>query len=155
MNQGECVQDFVTKVLDIVYKIRMMKEDLPQKSMVSKILRSLTPRFSLVVHSIIEAQDLNTLTVERLSSSLKNHESILNIESSHHEGEKAFMLGEVQHNSVIILTEVEEEEVTIFPRKGDADVAWKKHRARSCGTISLSGHQQAIQGNIMFCIQKI
>jgi len=57
-----------------------MKEELPQKSVVSKILRSLTPRFSLVVHSIIEAKDLNTLTVEQLSSSLKNHESILNIE---------------------------------------------------------------------------
>ncbi|XP_039115501.1 uncharacterized protein LOC120250763 [Dioscorea cayenensis subsp. rotundata] len=93
MKQGECVQDFITRVLDIAYQIRMMKEALPQKTVVSKILRSLTPRFSLVVHSIIEAKDLTTLTVEQLSSSLKNHESILNIEGGHHEEERALHAG--------------------------------------------------------------
>lgn len=54
--------------------------------MVAKILKSLTPRFSQVVHSIIEAKDLSTLVVDELSSSLKDHESILNIVSDH--GEK-------------------------------------------------------------------
>lgn len=83
MKQGESVQDFVSMVLDIVYQIRMLKEELPQKSI------SLTPRFSQVVHSIIKVKNLNTLMVELLSGSLKNHETILNIENNHHEGEKS------------------------------------------------------------------
>ncbi|XP_039118034.1 uncharacterized protein LOC120253896 [Dioscorea cayenensis subsp. rotundata] len=95
MKQRECVQDFITRVLDIGYQIRIMKEALPQKTVISKILRSLTPRFSLIVHSIIEAKDLNTLTVEQLSSSLKHHESILNIEDGHHEEERALHVGRI------------------------------------------------------------
>ncbi|XP_039138728.1 uncharacterized protein LOC120276050 [Dioscorea cayenensis subsp. rotundata] len=94
MKHGESIQDFVNRVLDIVYKIRAMKEDLPQKVIVSKLLKGLTSRFSQVVHSIISTKDLNTLTVEELSGLLKNHESILNIEGEHHqEGEKALHIG--------------------------------------------------------------
>ncbi|XP_039139947.1 uncharacterized protein LOC120277253 [Dioscorea cayenensis subsp. rotundata] len=63
MKHGESVQDFVSRILDIS------------------------------VHSIIEAKDLNTLTVEQLSGSLKNHEAILNIEGTHLEGEKALHAG--------------------------------------------------------------
>lgn len=88
MKQGECVQYFVNRILDIVYQIRVMKEELPQKVVMSKLLRSLTPRFSQVVHSIIVAKDLSTLTVEELSGLLMNHELILNIEGNYHEGEK-------------------------------------------------------------------
>lgn len=79
--------------MDIVYQIRMVKEELPQKAVVAKILRILTPRFSQVVHSIIEAKDLSTLTVEQLSSLLKNHESLLNIEGHQLEGDKALYAG--------------------------------------------------------------
>ncbi|XP_039128947.1 uncharacterized protein LOC120265102 [Dioscorea cayenensis subsp. rotundata] len=91
--QGESVHDFVSRVLDIVYQLRALKQELPQKTVVSKILRSLTPRFSQAVHSIIEAKDLNTLIVKQLSGSLKNHEAILNIEGIHLEGEKALHAG--------------------------------------------------------------
>ncbi|XP_039123490.1 uncharacterized protein LOC120260116 [Dioscorea cayenensis subsp. rotundata] len=93
MKQGECIQDFVSRVLDIVYQIRVLKQDLPQKAVVSKILRSLTPRFSQAIHSIIEAKDLNSITVEQLSGSLKNHEAILNLEGTQLEGEKALHVG--------------------------------------------------------------
>lgn len=122
MKQGECVQDFVTRVLDIVYQIRMMKEEIPQKYLVSKILRSLTPRFSLVVHSIIEAKDLNTLAVEKLSSSLRIMNQFSTLKAVIIKEKRPCMLVEVQHNSVNILSEVEEVEVAIFPGIEVADV---------------------------------
>lgn len=47
--------------------------------MVIKILRGLTPQFTNVVSSIVEVKNLNKLTVDEFSGSLKSHESILNI----------------------------------------------------------------------------
>lgn len=85
LKQGEAIQDFISRVLDIVFRIRVMGDQLLDKNMVAKILRSLTPRFSHVVHSIIEAKDLNTLTVKALRSSLKSRESILNLASEEEE----------------------------------------------------------------------
>lgn len=79
MNHGETIQDFMSRVLDFIYRIRMVEKDLLKKVVVLKILRSLNPRFTHVVSSIIEAKNLNTLIVDELSGSLKSHESILNL----------------------------------------------------------------------------
>ncbi|XP_039122119.1 uncharacterized protein LOC120258749 [Dioscorea cayenensis subsp. rotundata] len=58
--------------------IKMLREEFPYKTVVTKILRSLTPRFTNVVSSIVEAKDLNTLAIDALCGSLRSHESILN-----------------------------------------------------------------------------
>lgn len=83
-----------------------MGDQLPDKNVVAKILRSLTPRFSHVVHSIIEAKDLNTLTVEALGSSLKSHESILHLASE--EEEKA-----LHAKKTLLLVNTATEEVVV------------------------------------------
>lgn len=88
IKHAEKIQDFVSRVLDVVYHIKMMKEKLSEKAVVAKILRSLTPRFTHVVSSIIEVKNLNTLTIDKLSGSLKSHESILNL-AGEQEEEKA------------------------------------------------------------------
>lgn len=77
MKESEKIQDFISRVLDVGYQIRMLGEEVTQAAIVGKILRSLTPRFNHVVSSIVEAKDLSTLTVEKLSGSLKGHEAIL------------------------------------------------------------------------------
>lgn len=69
----------MSRVLDIVYNIRMLKEEVPAKTVVLKVLRSLTLRFMHIVHSIVEAKSLNTLNVDELSSSLKSHKSLLHL----------------------------------------------------------------------------
>lgn len=85
MKSEDNVQDFISRVLDLVYKPRKLKDDIPAKMMVSKLLRCLTPRFKHVVHSIVEAKDLNTPTVDELSSSFKSHKSLLNLASEEDE----------------------------------------------------------------------
>lgn len=77
MKHGEKIEDCFTRVLDIVYQIKMLGEEFPDKMVVIKIHRSLTPRFTNVVSSIIEAKNLSTLIVDELCDSLKSHESIL------------------------------------------------------------------------------
>ncbi|XP_039117654.1 uncharacterized protein LOC120253383 [Dioscorea cayenensis subsp. rotundata] len=98
MKHAENVQDYITRVLDIVYRIRLLEEEVPDKVVVSKILRSLAPRFKHVVSSIIEAKDLKTLSVEVLSGSLKTHESMLALTPDDGE-KKAFYAGSSEVNS--------------------------------------------------------
>ena len=82
MKSGEPVQDFISRILDVVYQVRTLGDTLTEQAVVSKILRSLTPKFNHVVSSIIEARDLTTLSVDELSGSLKGHEGILNLSGS-------------------------------------------------------------------------
>lgn len=85
MKNGEKIQEFISRVLDIVYKIRALGEKVPEHAVVGKILRSLTPDFKHVVSSIVEAKDLSTLTVEELGGSLKGHEAIILLSSEQDE----------------------------------------------------------------------
>lgn len=82
MKNGEKVQDLITRILDIVYQIRNLGEEILEQGVVGKILRSLTSDYKHIVSSIVEAKDLSKLTVEELSSSLKNHEPILVMSAS-------------------------------------------------------------------------
>ena len=91
MKSGEPVQDFISRILDVVYQVRTLGDTLTEQAVVSKILRSLTPKFNHVVSSIIEARNLTTLSVDELSGSLEGHESILNLSENQVE-EKAFQI---------------------------------------------------------------
>ncbi|XP_039118267.1 uncharacterized protein LOC120254186 [Dioscorea cayenensis subsp. rotundata] len=73
----EKVQEYISRVLDIVYKIRVLGETLVEQEVVFKIMRTLTPYCCYVVSSILKGNDIKTLTVEKLSGSLKSHEAIL------------------------------------------------------------------------------
>lgn len=67
MKNGEKVQDFISLVVDIVYKICMLRETVPEHTIVGKILRS------HVVSSIVESKDLGKFTVKKLGGSLKGY----------------------------------------------------------------------------------
>lgn len=79
MKNGEKISDYISKVLDVVYQIGMLGEDVPKHMVVIKILRGLIHDFKHVVSSIVEAKDLRKLIVEELSSSLKSYKAILHI----------------------------------------------------------------------------
>jgi hypothetical protein len=65
------------------------------QSVVEKILRSLTPRFDIVV-AIEESNDLTSMTVEEVQSALEAYEQKLNERSEKSKGEVAF---QVQSNN--------------------------------------------------------
>ncbi|KAH7691872.1 hypothetical protein IHE45_01G027000 [Dioscorea alata] len=66
-------------------------EDVQAYTVVSKILRSLTPKFTHIVAAIEEAKDLSILSLDELSGSLQAHEVRLNKLSEYVES-KAFQV---------------------------------------------------------------
>lgn len=74
MKDGEKVDSFLGRTLTVVNKMRANGEMMEQSTIVSKILRSLTPKFNYIVCSIEESNDLSTLSIDELHGSLLVHE---------------------------------------------------------------------------------
>ncbi|GAU28814.1 hypothetical protein TSUD_21510 [Trifolium subterraneum] len=70
MEEKESVGDFVTRVTKLINLMKGCGESMNDQSVVEKILRSLTPRFDIVV-AIEESKDLSSTTVEEIQGVLK------------------------------------------------------------------------------------
>ena len=72
--EGEKVDNYLERTLSVVNKMKSNGEIMAQSTMVNKILRSLTSKFNYVVCSIEESNDLSTLSIDEVHSSLLVHE---------------------------------------------------------------------------------
>ncbi|GAU43423.1 hypothetical protein TSUD_334860 [Trifolium subterraneum] len=77
MEEKESVGDFFTRVTKLVNLMKGCGETMNDQSVVEKILRSLTPRFDIVV-AIEESKDLSNTTVEEIQGVLEASEHKLN-----------------------------------------------------------------------------
>lgn len=89
MKGGESVQDFLTRVAEIVNQLRSYGEEISDQTIVEKVLRSLTPKFDHVVAAIEESKDLSIYSFDELMGSLQSHEVRINKSFEKNE-EKAF-----------------------------------------------------------------
>ena len=78
MKEGESVDAYFARTLTIANKMKIYGEHIKQVVIIEKILRSMTSRFDYVICSIEESNNLNTLTIDELQSSLLVHEEWLN-----------------------------------------------------------------------------
>ena len=78
MEDNESMSDFFTRVTKLVDQIKICGEALTTRAVVSKILRSLGPKFDHVVAAIEEGKDLSKLTKEELQGTLESHEQRMN-----------------------------------------------------------------------------
>nr|DAD24066.1 TPA_asm: hypothetical protein HUJ06_025529 [Nelumbo nucifera] len=74
MKSGECVTEYFGRVMSVSNKMRFHGEQMRDVTIVEKILRSLTDKFTYIVCSIEESKDIDTLTIDELQSSLIVHE---------------------------------------------------------------------------------
>ena len=74
MKEGESVDEYFARTLAIVNKMKSHGEKVEQLTIVEKILRSMTARFDYVVCSIEESNNVITMTIDQLQSSLMVHE---------------------------------------------------------------------------------
>ncbi|CAJ2668206.1 unnamed protein product [Trifolium pratense] len=74
MKDNESVSDFFSRTLAIANKMSASGETLTQTIVVEKVLRSMSEKFNYVVCSIEESNDVTTLTIDELQSSLLVHE---------------------------------------------------------------------------------
>ena len=73
------MDEFFTRTLTIVNKMKVHGgANMTQVEIIEKILRSMTSKFDYVVCSIEESNDLDTLTLDELQSSLLVHKQRLN-----------------------------------------------------------------------------
>jgi hypothetical protein len=81
MKEGESIDDYFARTLAIVNKMSAQGESVQQTTVVEKVLRSLTAKFNYVVCSIEESNDVTTLTIDELQSSLIVQEQRMKIQS--------------------------------------------------------------------------
>lgn len=74
MKEEETVNEYFARTLSIVNKMKMHGEQVTECIVVEKILRSMTVRFNYVVCSIEESNDVTTMSIDELQSSLLVHE---------------------------------------------------------------------------------
>ena len=89
MKTGESVNEYFARTLTVSNKMKANGDDKGNASIVQKILRSMTPKFDYVVCSVEESKDTDTLTIDKLQSSLLVHEQRM---GSHFEKEQALKI---------------------------------------------------------------
>ena len=78
MKEGENVDTYFAPTLTIANRMKIHGEHMKQVVIIEKILRSMTSRFDYVICSVEESNNLDTLTIDELQSSLLVHEQRLN-----------------------------------------------------------------------------
>ncbi|KAK2451463.1 putative mitochondrial protein [Trifolium repens] len=83
MGEGETVNDYFARTLSIANKMTAQGERIEQVMVVEKILRSMPAKFNYVVCSIEESNDVTTLSIDELQSSLLVHEQRMKGQKEH------------------------------------------------------------------------
>ncbi|KAG6535404.1 hypothetical protein ZIOFF_000376 [Zingiber officinale] len=79
MKGNETLQNFLSRVISIISQMRSYGEKITDAIIVSKVLRSLTPKYDYIVTAIEEAKGLSILSFDELMGSLQAHEARQNI----------------------------------------------------------------------------
>lgn len=88
MEDSENIQSYCSRVVTIVNQVKGLGHKLSEADVVSKVLRSLAPKFDYVAVALEESRDLSVLTLDELCGSLQAHEIRVN-RSSGKPSEKA------------------------------------------------------------------
>ncbi|KAG6402581.1 hypothetical protein SASPL_134778 [Salvia splendens] len=75
MGEKETVQNYLSRVTEIVSQMGSYGESISNEQVVGKVLRSLNESFDYLVPAIEESKDLSTYTFDELMSSLLAHET--------------------------------------------------------------------------------
>ena len=81
MQDVEVLQDYFSRVMELVNQMKIHGDDIADKRVVEKILISLPQRYDSIVFIIEQTQDMEKLSVEELMGSIKAFEVKLNSRS--------------------------------------------------------------------------
>ncbi|KAH0728151.1 hypothetical protein KY284_004016 [Solanum tuberosum] len=85
MKRNETITEYFARVMMVSNKMRSNGEDMPDRKMVEKFLRTLTDKFTYVVVSIEGSKDTDNMSIDELQSSLVVHEQKLHRPSNDNE----------------------------------------------------------------------
>lgn len=78
MQDSESIQCYCSRVITIVNYIQRLGYKLSEDEVVSKVLRSLAPKFDYVVMATEECKDTSKISLDDLNGSLQAHEIRVN-----------------------------------------------------------------------------
>ena len=70
MKETETIKEYFDRLLIVVNKIRLLREDLPDRRIVEKVLVSLPERFEAKISSLEDSRDLTKISLIELMNSL-------------------------------------------------------------------------------------
>ncbi|XP_025674246.1 uncharacterized protein [Arachis hypogaea] len=73
MSSSETVEQYFTRVTDLVNKMRVYGEDMLDSKVVEKILRTMPMKYDHVVTTILESHDMDTMTITELQGTMESH----------------------------------------------------------------------------------
>ncbi|XP_050889689.1 uncharacterized protein LOC127094976 [Lathyrus oleraceus] len=91
MKEGESISNFFTRIQDLTNQMKSYGETLIQQMKVEKVLQSLTPQYDMVVVTMKETKDLETMKMEDLQGSLKVRELRLNQRETDEDSEQTLI----------------------------------------------------------------
>ena len=74
MKETETIKEYFDKLLIMVNKIRLLREELPDKRIVVKVLVSLLERFDAKISSLEDSRDLTKISLIELMNSMQTQE---------------------------------------------------------------------------------
>ncbi|XP_019429218.1 PREDICTED: uncharacterized protein LOC109336858 [Lupinus angustifolius] len=89
MDESESVAAYMTKVLTISNKMKSCGKVMKDKTMVEKVLRTVTTKYDHIVVAIEESKNLDEYKFEELQGSLEAHESRLKERNPERNGNQA------------------------------------------------------------------
>ncbi|XP_050889691.1 uncharacterized protein LOC127094978 [Lathyrus oleraceus] len=99
MKEGESISNFFTRIQDLTNQMKSYGETLIQQMKVEKVLQSLTPQYDMVVVTMKETKDLETMKMEDLQGSLKVRELRLNQRETDEDSEQTLIAHSRKQNS--------------------------------------------------------
>ncbi|KAF2320090.1 hypothetical protein GH714_023223 [Hevea brasiliensis] len=99
MKKDETITDYFARVMMVSNKMRSNGEEMPDKKIIEKILRTLTDKFTYVVVSIEESKDTDTMSIDELQSSLVVHEQKFRRPSNNDEDQVLNVVGRSSTNN--------------------------------------------------------
>ncbi|RVW93398.1 hypothetical protein CK203_035133 [Vitis vinifera] len=150
MKEGEKVDEYFARVLTIANKMKAHEEIMGQNVIVKKILRSMTPRFNYVVCSIEESNNVDTMTIDELQSSLLVHEQRMNCHNGNARDEQALKFhmekGMKEEAEVEVLFEAAREAEEVGRRVQTMLSSMKKKRCSSCRMMKSTTRNEKMCG---------
>ncbi|XP_057756164.1 uncharacterized protein LOC130975371 [Arachis stenosperma] len=73
MSNSETVEQYFTRVINLVNKMRVYGEDIPDSKVVEKVFRTMPKKYDHVVTMILESHDMDTMTIAELQGIMESH----------------------------------------------------------------------------------
>ncbi|XP_072054397.1 uncharacterized protein [Arachis hypogaea] len=139
MSSSETVEQYFTRVTDLVNKMRVNGEDMPDSKVVEKILRIMPIKYDHVMTTILESHDMDTMTIAELQGTIESHINLVN---------KMRVYGEDMPDSKVV-----EKILCIMPRKYD-HVVTTILESHDMDTMTIAELQGTMKSHISRILEK-